>query len=70
MAPIYAFRTMQYKERPQRRPAASLAERQQRKAVQEIEGRVAMAEYEQNRQAVLERMAKLRKAREERERQG
>jgi hypothetical protein len=60
---------IQYKPRTQRRQATS-AERRQRKAVQQIEGRVAMAEYEQDRQAVLERMAKLRKAREDRERQG
>ena len=47
---------------------ASPAERQERKARQEIEGRVAMAEYVKEGQAVLDRMAKLRKAREDRER--
>jgi hypothetical protein len=49
---------------------ASFAERQERKALQEIEGRAAMAEYQEQQEAVLDRMAKLRKAREDRERQG
>ena len=57
---------IQDNQRRERRPTASLAERQERKALQEIEGRAAMAEYEKDHQAVLDRMVKLRKARGQR----
>jgi hypothetical protein len=67
-ATVYKLGMIQNKQRRERRPTASIAERQERKALQEIEGRAAMAEYKEQEQAVRDRMAKLRKAREDRER--
>jgi uncharacterized protein YaiL (DUF2058 family) len=66
---IYSVGMVQYKQRPKRRPTETFADRQERKALQKIEGRAATAEYERDRQVVLDRMAQLRKAREDRERQ-
>jgi hypothetical protein len=66
---FYIFRMIQYNQRRARRPIASFSERQERKTLQEIQGRAAMSEYHRERQAVLERMVKLKKARQDRERE-
>jgi hypothetical protein len=68
--PFYISEMIQYKQRPERRPNASFLQRQERKAQQEIEGRAAMAEYQKERQTVLDRMATLKKARLDKERRG
>jgi hypothetical protein len=60
---------MKHKPR-ERRPQASPAERQERQLRQQIEGRAAMAEYEKEQRAALDRMAKLKQARLEREKPG